>query len=451
MIVRLGDFLLVFLISLGFLEPSIHAQETSEIPKSSIENCREITRTFVAGKQAKVHLENKRTLSDLESIGLDLSHVILAADLIPKQIKDEDQFDEEGFRIATSLTDSTQPPPSPQQLEALRRFAKSMVSDPAPAYHPSLESWLQMAEESSARHGDSEDFSEFENLVRGGRWRLYNHQPAAVPISKELETQTRNPEDAFRYFVSNVSARGPAPVSDLGPFMYETLMRAIGFQIRPHLVGRISGEQVRMLLGGPPNWTSVLWQKNYPPKPDKKDSSEETLRSSYFKIYITIPPDLMKSEIPSLITKSKSAGASAFKFMVTAPEGRNDRIVIHFEDFEKGLRLAQELQRDYEERKIEGQELPLSYRMGNSPVFIQVDLEKTTASQPGSARENIARQISVASVLWPSPNKRRAELAARFLRFKGIDPLTMLPIDSDLSSRLNKQENPNKEKSVGLQ
>ena len=93
------------------------------------------------------------------------------------------------------------------------------------------------------------------------------------------------------------------------------------------------------------------------------------------KVYIALPPDRLAELLPMIIAKAAAADCHQLKFGATWNDLiRDDRMVLHFNNFESSVRFAKELDLMLTALGMEGPpSAAFTYRLGKSPVSIGFD------------------------------------------------------------------------------
>lgn len=150
------------------------------------------------------------------------------------------------------------------------------------------------------------------------------------------------------------------------------------------------------------------------------------------KVYISIPPERMPEDLPSIVREAKTHSADAMKFAATAAGlARPDRIVVYFDSVEKGIRFAEAMETRYQNLNMQGDHIPFTHRVGKNPKSpISIGFDSGSGPFSESWRQRVAKAISegLEKCLSVPFFEVRLRCLNEHLFASGIDANTWLPV-----------------------
>lgn len=178
----------------------------------------------------------------------------------------------------------------------------------------------------------------------------------------------------------------------------------------------IAGERVQLNLGfGGAGFAQINLK-----------GAQRELGGNPSRVYLSFHPEMIKTELPTIIESATKAGASAIKFFIGSEENlsRPDRFIVGFNHPIKAIAYAIALQKRYSKEGIVGERVPFTYRVGTnlkSPVSFAKDINPPFEFKSWRARlsDTMAEAIS-------QGNTSNESVRAYFFS-KGIDSDFWLP------------------------
>lgn len=231
-------------------------------------------------------------------------------------------------------------------------------------------------------------------------------------ISSDLKAKTATIDDAARYYLSDVHI----PTADPSR--------------RTLITGKI-GEQT-VFANHEPNERFI--HAHFKPDITGNDGA--------IKVYINVPFEKLKRELPGLLRQAKAGGAGSLKFNAVSNGSWADKIVVYFQEPAQAFAFATEAADFCEKTEITNTPVPFTFRVGNqerSPVAIGVDPPRDPIEGRRSWRGMVTSSLARAAWLFHDSPKKD-ELTRRLLKFTGIDTEFWLPTSFVETHRLKLRE-----------